>query len=193
MPDSQNPEHVRKLIKEFQLKGANLIPTVTGEIVPTVLIADITAEGPQAEDRLAVGGLLAAASGAGNQNRLAIQNPAGSGTLIVLEAVWFEGAAADFVVPIVRAFTFTPGGFTFFRDTRLGGSPVGEVAAGTQVAAVLGAPHIQVQITGTDTTSLIPYQHVLSPNNALEFTQQNQNTAINCGFLWRERTLPPGD
>ncbi|GAG98288.1 unnamed protein product, partial [marine sediment metagenome] len=44
MPDSQNPEHVQKLIREFQLKGQNLIPTVTGEIVPTIVIGDLTKE-----------------------------------------------------------------------------------------------------------------------------------------------------
>jgi hypothetical protein len=193
MPDSQNPEHVQKLIREFQLKGANLVPTVTAEIVPTVLVADLTAVGPQSQDRLCFGGVLAAASGAGNQNRLAIQNPSGSDTLVVVEAVWFEGAAADWVVPIARAFTFVASGFKGFRDSRLTGSPVGETARGTQAAAVLGAPPIQVQITGTDTTRLIPWQHALAPNTALEFTQQNQNTAINFGVLWRERPLIPGE
>lgn len=193
MPDSQNPEHVRKLIAEFQLKGANLIPTVTGEIVPTVVVADLTAQGPQAIDRLAMGGLLGTASGAGNQNRLALSNPVGSGTLIVMEAFWVETAAADFVAPLFRNFAFTPGGFVQWRDSRLLGDPVGTMGSGVQGALVLGAPHYQTQVTATDSHVQIPLVYTLAPGNSVEFTQNGQNAAINFGCIWRERTLTPGD
>lgn len=188
MPDSQNPEHVRKLIDEFQLKGANLIPTVTAEIVPTVLVADLTAVGPHSNDRLCWGGVLGAASGVGNQQNTRLLNPANSQTLLVVERVWcFNRTAADHVEFIVGSGGSGTAALGF-RDTRVAGLPVGQLISNAAAAKVLGI--VQFPITVLAAT-FFDVQVVLTPNNFLRLTQENQNEGLTTGFLWRERDLLP--
>lgn len=188
MPDSQNPEHVRKLIDEFQLKGANLIPTVTAEIVPTVLVADLTAVGPQSQDRLCWGGVIGAASGAGNQRNVRLLNPAASQTLMVVEKLWcFNRTAADFIELVIGAGG-TGVAALGFRDTRILGTPVGQMVTNAAAAIVLST--VQYPISATAPTFL-DIQIALTPGNFLRITQENQNQGITAGFLWRERDLLP--
>lgn len=192
MPDSQNPEHVRKLISEFQLKGANLIPTVTGEIVPTVLVADLSVE-KRATDRLAMGGVLGAASGAGKQNRLILENRAGSETLLILEKFNAITQAADTVEIVLSTGTSGAAGAAQWRDARLAGEPSGTTGRVAATAAVLGIN----QVIATDATAFdhkwIDLELIMPPGTQLFIQQQTQNVTLSVLFLWRERDLLPGD
>ena len=185
MPDSQNPDHVRKIVAEFQLKGQNLIPTVTGEIVPTVLVADLTELEHAAEDKRAYGGIIGAAAGAGNQNQIGLSNVAGSGTLIMLDAIWVISQTADrfhMQMPVSTA-TGTPG---FFRDGRIVGRPIGQMFRATPAAVVLDP--IQ-WATLALTTYKLEVGGTLVPGQVCRVQQLDQNETFHVNFFWRERPL----
>lgn len=187
MPDSQNPEHVRKLIAEFQLKGANLIPTVTAEIVPTVVIADLSVD-VRAEDRWGVGAVKGPASGAGNQNLFDITNAPNSGVIIYVDAFWVVGQAIDNVgIEII-----TPGatgGNTSWRDSRQVGAPLAGVSVVAVAAAALPATSFNVAVLSVP----MPINYVLRPDTRLRFRQDAQNTAMDFAFFFRERDIRPGE
>lgn len=189
MPDSQNPEHVKKLIDEFQLKGANLIPTITGEIVPTVMVADLTAEGGRSVDRLCAIGILGAAAGAGNQNTLHLANPAGSNVLAVVERIVVKQPNADiFHVAIVAGPA--SGAMGFYRDTRIVGTPSCQAFRNNAAAVVLDLFQFDL-LAATDRD--LELNFVLEPSNFIQITQQNQNETLSVNFFWRERDLLPGE
>ena len=188
MPDSQNPDHVRKIIAEFQLKGQNLIPTVTGEIVPTVLVADLTSE-ERPEDRWAIGGVASGAAGAGNQTLIALANPAGSGVVLLLERFWLHQPNADIVSAEVQ-IAVTVGTPQVWRDTRLPGETTGVVTSFALASAVL--PAMQWALVAATTLDVI-FPAVLMPGTSIRLRQLNANETLSGGFFWRERNLLPGD
>lgn len=190
MPDSQNPEHVRKLIREFQLKGANLIPTLTGEIVPTVLVADLTAAGPQAQDRIAFGGQIGTAAGVGDVNRLSLSNPAGSGSLILVDRIWsWNNTNADEIEVTIASAALT-GAAGAFRDLRLTGEPVALLTRTAVTSGVLSPFKFTLL---ADTVLEIDMHIILTPNTRVDVIQLNDNNPLQADFLWRERSLLPGE
>ena len=193
MPDSQNPEHVRKLIREFQLKGANLIPTLTGEIVPTVLVADLT-EDTSGIDRLAHGGRIGSLAGAANQSMVVLVNPPGSGILVTLEKWWAWSSAAglDFVQFQVVLASGITGNATAWRDTQLLGEPVAQITRTTQVTAVLGVPQIPIDDGAIFPPVVMKGRWVLAPADSFVVIQNVANLALHAMFMWRERDLVTG-
>jgi hypothetical protein len=189
MPDSQNPDHVRKLIEEFQLKGANLIPTITGEIVPTVLVADLTAEA-RAADRLCSGGRIGAAAGAGDINSITLYNPGNSGVLCLLDEIWVAPETADVVGLVITKGIPGTGTFQAFRDTRIPGEPVCGSTAATPAGIVLGIPQYAVPAT---VTTRIPVRYAIGPGYYFGVLQVKQNETLVVNFMWRERDLQPGE
>jgi hypothetical protein len=187
MPDSQNPEHVRKLIAEFQLKGTNLIPTVTGEIVPTVLVADLTAAA-RAEDRPAWQGVIRPAAGAPNQNNATLSNPVGSGVVAVLEKIYVSTPAADEV-----ELALDPGAIVLvastWRDLRIAGAPSLGAFGNTRATQVLRADKFSTDVI----TPPIEVDLVLPPNSSLRVTQGAANSTMHVLFFWRERDATPAD
>ena len=188
MPDSQNPEHVQKLIREFQLKGQNLIPTVTGEIVPTIQIADLSTE-TRADDRLAALGQIGAASGAGNQNVIVLANPAGSGVVGFIDRITVHQPNADFFAISIEPTTGT-GASGFWRDTRELGAPKCQTFALTPVAAVLD-PLQFVLLAATE--FVLELGIILLPARWIEIRQLNQNETLHVNFFFRERDLLAGE
>jgi len=190
MPDSQNPEHVQKLIREFQLKGQNLIPTVTGEIVPTILIGDLTSE-KRGEDRIAYGGLIGATSGAGNQQSHNLHNPVNSGALVILEHLFVYNQTADATTDAFQIVISTGGATPNMqhRDTRVTGQPVGAMVRTTGVAITLGVPWFYVPADGLH----LDLEVILSPGKLLRCIQGATNEVFTTSWLWRERDLLTGE
>lgn len=192
MPDSQNPDHVRKIISEFQLKGQNLVPTVTGEIVPTVLVADLTAES-RASDRLAWAGLIGAASGAGKQNVFVLENPAGTAVLAILEGLYLEGLVAGvFAIRLINAVAGA-GTDGQWRDGRLQGEPACKVVRSTPATIVLTAPQFTCGARNTDIPSRIDLNIIIPPGWYVQALQEEANDTALATFFWRERDILPGD
>lgn len=187
MPDSQNPEHVQKLVQEFQLKGGNLIPSITAEIVPTVLVADLSREA-RAEDRRGVVAVVGAAAGAGNQNVFDLVNPAGSGVLVHVESFWVKGAAIDNVgIDIIAGGSAT--GNAVWRDLRIAGRPACKILRSALAAAALPAVSWNV----ADVSLPLEINYSLTPGNRLRFRQDAQNTAMDLSIFFRERDLRTGE
>lgn len=187
MPDSQNPEHVRKLIQEFQLKGQNLIPTVTGEIVPTIQVADLSTS-TSVQDRPAVQGTIGAASGAGNQNRLGLGNPAGSQISLLVDSVTVWQQLADVFHIQIGGYTGGPVGL--WRDGLLAGDAVAGTFRVAATAVVLDA--IQYPILAL-TALTVQLNWKVAAGTSIWVQQQNQNETLHAVWMWRERDLLPGE
>lgn len=192
MPDSQNPDHTRKIIQEFQLKGVNLVPTVTGEIVPTVKVADLVTD----LDRYAVGTAFEAAV-AGQQGVVKLFNAGSSGVLLLLDYILVRQSGGS--NPIDVDLVLTAGGNAgaeAWRDGRLSGSPQGQVLSRT--TATPGVSSIINWVSnngiGTFTTSLLfPLGFVIDEAANVRVINGASNIDFGVTFFWRERDKGPND
>jgi len=190
MPDSQNPEHTLALIREFQLKGINLVPTVTGEISPVVLIADLTAALPQVV-RQAQGGATRAAA-VGFVGQIQVFNNAGSGIVAELYQL---------AVSLGTAGAFNHGPFVStqptqitgqWQDRRLVGTPSCEIMSAADSATTqLVNPAIYLSLA--DTVNTIPLNVTLPPGTGWLAESTTQNDLFVASFHWIERDPLPGE
>lgn len=188
MPDSQNPEHTRKLIEEFQLKGSSLIPTVTGEIVPVVLVENL-ASGDSVRRYAHVG--IQQAAVASQKPMCKLHNPAGSRVLAVLYQVLSSATNANLWQsgPATNVFATVANGQ--FVDRRLTGLPACEAQSQTAAANILVRPALHRQ--GGTAPLIIPLNVVLPPGSGFLLEGQTNNTEGLVSFYWYERDLLPNE
>ena len=192
MPDSQNPDHVRLLIQEFQLKGINLVPTVTGEIAPVVLIADLTKQDP--EGGWAQGG-VSVSPAVGFIPQAAIENPANSGVILEVNqfAVSSATAADLFRFGLVVAGTLASTGLGQWLNTGRSGNPVGAItSANNDATPDLTIPG-RINVLADQSITIRDVRATLTPGNG--FMVEGSTTA-NAGtfyFQWFERAIRPGE
>jgi len=191
MPDSQNPDHTLKLIKEFQLKGGNLIPTVTGEIVPVVLVSDLT---QSRQDKRSASGGAATAATVAKVGQHQLFNPSGSGVILELRRFMVSLGAADLVYfgPSTIQFATTITGQWIDRRPN-SGQPVAQIS--TSILSALPTlinPGIMF-ISTTATVLSLPVDAVLVPGSGFQVETANVNAAVYTNWQWYERPALPGE
>lgn len=188
MPDSQNPEHARKLIQEFQLKGRNLVPTVTGEIVGTVQIADLVERG---EVRRYAGTGALQGQVAAQIAAIVVKNPSPSVVIEIVHAQagseTTQGISAGFIPSLATALS--AGGI--WQDGTLPGFPAGGLVTFNQGGNPFSNPMIFRVLADTN-WGFNPHVTLLE-GQAWGFAGLTANTSLFASFIWFERDRLPGE
>jgi len=191
MTELQQNRYDKLLRRVGGLIGAkSMVNDALGELFPTIDVESLNAElGLLSGWRLGFGSTDQLAS-AGNTNHSQLFNPAGSGSLVVLERVDFRTPASA----VVR-YALATAGLTNFtanvalRDTREGVTvaPLAQLRDVQQPGgvALFGSIVLQAGVTFTieDKNGLF----VLAPGTGLTFATTIQNINFTVNYLWRER------
>lgn len=194
MPDIQDATIARKLARRFGLKGSSLAPTISPEVVPVALVSDLSL--PTEEDtgfsRTCIGSVALSAS-AGNRSEAQLHNPAGSGSIVTLEAVIVAAANAVQIQHGRGDNALTDNNATLdFRDGRLGGNPGADVRSVQQVATSIAVVSITTRIPAND-AALFPLGVILRPGQGWVVEVNGLNEALDTTFYWLERALLQGE
>lgn len=193
MPLIQDHTPSDKIKKAYGIKETNLLATISGEIVPVVIIDDLS---DVAVETPALCSDVRAAGGAGTFNTWRLANPAGSGVIVKITqiqvttpnaAIALRWNLTDLVVLANTPLT------TFWIDRRQPGFP----------AAVFGhdIPLAVIAATGWDSESvlnkvlldILKTPVLLVPGDQLTFQDKAANTAGGVSFWWTERPITPTD
>jgi len=189
----QVPDIARKLARRFGIDGPAPADTLAPEIVPVVLVEDLTA--PDEEDsgyeRTCIGkqsvGALAA-----NYSYVQLYNPSGSGVLVVVEAMILSvGGNSAISIRNYDTAATSLGTDLSFRDRRLSGAPAAQVRY-VQSGANLGDAVAQAFAVGND-QYLTPLDFLLSPGKGLCTRPDTQNVQNITTLFWSERPLLSGE
>ncbi len=187
MPELQTGDVARKLQERYALLGPPPSPFLSPELVPVVVVDDLTGQDVlSAEferlytlDQVAAGNVT-------NIARIKLINPPDSGVLLATDRWWVYSANA-FILQVSNVLsTLSPATPGWPRDTRV----VGRAACGTSTA-LAGSPSsrgFNIEIAaGVSTLFEVPY--VIQPNWELRFDMDTVNLAFRLNIHWRERTL----
>jgi len=196
MPDIQGSDVARKLMLRYGLVGASPSPFLSPELVPVVVVDDLTTfdvldptfERPYQASALQAGAVALRAL-------VVLSNPVGSGVLCTLrQVVGCCNLASTINMQSAAAGATDVRGFS--TDTRLtargacGLRGVQRAALGPQnnffwrLGACTDGPRFE---------DFLPFQFVISPGQAIEFTQELLNDTMRLSIRWTERLLLPGE
>lgn len=186
MPDIQSPDPGRKLQDRYNLIGTTPAPFLSPELVPVVLVDDLSEDAPGFLWAIAADTVTGVAA---LNSQTALTNPSGSGVLIENIAFRFGNE----VISVWNLFTagpaLTSAAVEVWQDTRRSGSPAAVVTLGTDVGAVTGP--IARGRNNTDEPVLIDLpNYIMEPGERLHFLAGVDND-LNFYWTWSERILPP--
>jgi hypothetical protein len=174
----------QQLVQRFGLKG-RFQPVLDEVVVPVTIL-----EPAAPQERIATGGAGRGASGAGNQNQVYLENPAGSGIVVKV-----TGFLADSGSPVSDGLNLTlvqgtagATSATAWRDSGLWGIPKAKVAGANVAAAVLGVPFYPID----DPSAHHVGPWILEPNSYLRFVQNAQNVTLLLTIFWTETDITEG-
>lgn len=183
----------KSLQRFLGIKGAAPAPQLTPEIQAQIDLLSALQEMFYLRDEKLVGGGIEAPATVGNNSAISLQNPTGTGILVIPSLVWFHTTlAGGMLIDAWIAQTGLGGGVLASiqpADTRgtIGAGTVNRSVATISFTNKLGA--FQHAGPGANDT-LIPVPHiVLAPGSGLFLQGQVNNAAVGGGFLWRERPV----
>ena len=193
MPDIQDPTIPRKLARRFGIKGEEVAPFLSPEIVPIVVVADLST--PQEEDtdyQRSGWGAEVIGGTVGNQSHVQLFNPAGSGAIIHVEAVLVTIDTAG-VIRLVQydAALTTLSAQIAWRDRRISGAPSAEVRIQDNNGA-LGSIRGLARLPAAE-GALIPLDVTLSPSEGVLVVPSTQNVECMATYFFTERSLLQGE
>lgn len=195
MPEIQSSDPGRKLQERYDLTGGTPAPFLSPEIVPVVLVDDLTASDvlDRAFEREAF--VWNTEGGGVAENSVCMfVNPVESGVLATVQRI-SVGVAADAVVSIERVVsTFVDsGGFRRFRDTRIPGLPVCGGQHFTSAPALIQDMQWQVEAPAAGNAPLFPLvlelDETIGPGFGLSIRNNAVNESLDCQIWFKERVL----
>ena len=165
------------LVRKFGLKG-RFQPVLDETIVPVTVVDSSQV------NRIAVGGRIGTAAGAGRQNQIILHNPVNSGIIIKLQQWWGVSGAplTDFVQLRYQASGGSGTGFQFWRDSGQAGVPIAEWQATTSVTVVLGGPQYHLDVD----SNVWEQEWIVRPGAFLEWRQLAANDTLDIWATWTE-------
>lgn len=178
----------------FGVDEQDAVSTVAPEVMPTTSPWERPEFWALIGGQFGQGSTAAGAFGAGTQNRVALQNPANSGVLIIVEAVRLNNAS-EYTLQLVQGgslgFGFTSVGASH-RDSRRRGSTLFDGIAGQVGALNGGAPLAMTAPSRWTGPVTIEIPFIIEPNFHLHI-QGGDNQATDVSVLWRERAAQPDE
>lgn len=189
---------VRRLMN---LVGEPAIVTgVLEDVFPVIDMEDLQLDAYRWAGWNIAGGSTAQTGAAGETARISLDNPPGSGTLIVSEGMIFIDDTTQAIRVSVLDAPVRTGivGVTNFRDTRTVPTaqvPVGQLFAESAAGIPPEAEILRLQVTANTMEQVFPPKGlvVLGPGTQLRCRAFTVATQIQCTFLWRERPLDPSE
>ncbi len=187
MPEIQSPDPGRKLQERYNLIGSTPAPFLSPELVPVVLIDDLTEEGPGPRFCSAASALSPAA---GKQAATALGLPNGANVLIEnISVVFYTNGAASFEADLAGPTLTGSGATSLFQDRRLAGSPIAIVSDGDDVGAVSG-PIAKGQILGSTVVKVdLPNWKFSDTSQEIFLLISSINISCSYFWTWTERVL----
>lgn len=196
MPDIQVADVGRKLRDRYRLTGPPPAPFLGPELVPVVLVDDLT--GLDVYDRAFLRPAVAwdtQTSGAnpGVNDSAVIQfvNPTNSGVLAVLEFGVFGNptSAGEITITGPTSTSNSPDKAAFWRDSRLDGTPVCGTRGFNQGISLKVVPRYYISSPGETPQDRVELPWVLEPGFALFFVLDHASSTVQASIYWRERAL----
>lgn len=186
MPEIQSPDPGRKLQERYNLIGTTPAPFLSPELVPVVLVDDLTEEDPGIRFA-AVGFQIAAA--AGTPNQVALRNPIGSNVIIenILVSIGASNAISwqVFEAGGLLSIAIVPA----WADRRIAGRPAGRVT-GQSVATTATGIRLGQGFTPANTSTLIDLRtQKLNEDARVHFETVTLNFAAVYQLSWSERPV----
>jgi hypothetical protein len=135
MPEIQSPDPARKLQKKYDLIGSSPAPFLSPELVPVVIVDDLSDESPGILFAISAG---AFAGAVGVQFQSALVNPTGTGILVTDVRLYITREdATDQPYQVFRGGpALTTPLVEFWQDFRVVGAPSARVTMDTDAGAV---------------------------------------------------------
>ncbi len=194
MPELQSSDPSRKIRTRYDLVGTSPVPSISGELVPVVVVDDLTGfdvQSAEFERPCMVNEVNAAV--VARFPRIALMNPADSGVLGILEWLWITGSGAMQIEIGILEQTLAIADRGAFRDSRIPGVP----ACGTFQGDVAGPAErdflIGIVITGNAPNQIFSLNMVFGPGFSIDVRGSVNNTTLQVQYMWRERTLLAGE
>lgn len=185
MPDLQDPGPGRKLQRRYRLIGTTPSPFLSPELVPVVIVDDLSDEEPTTRFATAADAVGATV---GEQGQTRLRNPTGSGMIIENIVLEISRAAAGQWEVFQGGPTLTTGATEFWQDQAIAGSPQAQVTHGTDVGAV--AERVARGNAGGTTQVTIPLlRFSLPPDTQLHFLGIGANIGLDYWWTWTERAI----
>ena len=187
MPEIQSPDPARKLQKKYDLIGSSPAPFLSPELVPVVIIDDLSDESPGIEWAVA-GGAFAGALGV--QFQSALRNRPGSGKLLtdILLYITREDATDQPYQIFLNGPALASGVSSFWQDLRIPGEPVAIVTIDTTGGAVT-----DLLITGgmlQDREQVVDLRRFILPEDSkLHLLMVGTNNPARCYWTWGESPI----
>ncbi len=186
MPEIQSPDPGRKLQRRYNLIGSTPAPFLSPELVPVVLIDDLTEQAP--------GVLWATAGGqqgpsAGNNSYARLANPLNSGVLleeISLRATMDTSSnwTLEDGTSVFLAFSLTPA----WQDRALPGRPVGRISR--DATAYVAANQLAQGYHLANRTVEIDFPNMVLPEGqGINFIVQTVSVGLFFWYKWAERQV----
>ena len=183
------------LHKMFDMKEGAPAPQLSGDVVATIAL-----EQDRPEWEFLGGGRLCAgntdlAAQAGELGAIALWNPAGSNTLLVLEQVVVGNFSASLINQGWITTALSSGGQHAFRDSRSGiesTSATGQVTYQTAAGVSIQTIVLKHACGSVGINSLLA-PVVISPGFGWSVVDTAANQRHTVNFFWRERQLEPSE
>ncbi len=183
MPDIQDPGPGRKLQRRYRLIGTTPAPFLSPELVPVVLIDDLTEETP-AIDFAIVGDLQAAV--VAERSQTGLRNPAASNmTIEQVELRFVPASLSNYRLGVTGpalAVLSTP----IWQDSGRSGVPVGEVLTDTDAAGASGVLCDGSVLANTLVVIPLP-NYVIQPGDQIRLSLETLNVTFRFWWTWGER------
>lgn len=189
MPTIQDPELNQAIRRRFELVGRDPINFLAPEIVPVVLIDDLSIA-PTTGWRGAITG-SSINRVAGEVAAFQVFNPVGSGKLVRWDRVVLSDPDGISYYHLGRYNVDLDAALTqkFFRDTRSEGGPVAKVNATTDATPNLGNRIGIFRTQASSTNTFLDLDYILEPGEGLLIQLTDTNHILNCTAWWSERHL----
>lgn len=186
MPIIQRPDLVAKVRKAYELAGPDAIASISPELVPVVLVDDLTLRDPGLATIYAIG--HGTQSGvAGEYPTVELWNPVGSGVDGYLEAIEFHNPSTGGVFE-VRLWTAAPTTAATTVNTQMGAAGTPALYVGIRSDAVpVGAVFHRYRQTSTDQRHF-PFPFRITEGIGISVTFELVNNTIRGTFWWSETT-----
>jgi len=193
------PRFSSLLTRYFAIRGAGSpAPTLAPEIAPSFDVnqMDDPAIYYTRGEKLASYSTTTLAAAVGNYTRLLLRNPAGSGTMVIVEQLLANATVSVFGLLTATTVDDANAQVGYLRDYRWVQSagvvsPSAIVSWGNASAAAPAGGNGRVFLAPANSASWWEWPIVIPPGGALYLYVSAVNTAmVNGGFRWRERPLP---
>ena len=182
MPDLQSPDPGRKLQQKYNLIGSTPAPFLSPELVPVVLIDDLSDQEP---------GVLFASAGeiqvnvVGQQSQTSLSSKTGSNVILSDVVLRFSSENIGRWELSTGGPALSTGVTELWQDRRRPGSPAGVVTRGTDIGATSG-PVAKGRILAATMHEILLPNWVLTETDKLHFLMVVVNNTITFQWMWSE-------